>query len=67
MEIVAGFAGLDLAGAAYTDPPVSRLFNRGQDRRSRARSGQAAPESDAAAEQILACGGSYSAGLRGGW
>lgn len=26
MEIVAGFAGLDLAGAAYTDPPASRLF-----------------------------------------
>lgn len=25
-EIVAGFAGLDLAGAAYTDPPASRLF-----------------------------------------
>jgi glutaryl-CoA dehydrogenase len=25
-ELVAGFAGLDLAGAAYTDPPASRLF-----------------------------------------
>ena len=26
MELVAGFAGLDLAGAAYADPPASRVF-----------------------------------------
>lgn len=26
MELVTGFAGLDLAGAAYTDPPASRVF-----------------------------------------
>ena len=26
MELVAGFAGLDLAGVAYADPPASRVF-----------------------------------------
>jgi glutaryl-CoA dehydrogenase len=26
MQLVKGFAGLDMAGAAYTDPPASRVF-----------------------------------------